>query len=98
MAKKLSQPVKRTKEHLNKRMNLSISLIMSFFLLTNATEQFTGKRQLLIFGQPQSQLVLQQLELLKIDADGVEEEISLLPLWQKKIQSVKSIRWMHPGR
>ncbi len=61
-------------------MHVSISLIMSFFLLTNATEQITGKRQLLIFGQPQSQLVLQQLELLKKDAAGVEERDIIITL------------------
>jgi len=65
-------------------MNLSISLIMSFFLLTNATEQLTGKRQLLIFGQPQSQLVLQQLELLEKDAAGVEERDIIITLVAKE--------------
>ncbi len=65
-------------------MHVSISLIMSFFLLTNATEQITGKRQLLIFGQPQSQLVLQQLELLKKDAAGVEERDIIITLVAKE--------------
>jgi hypothetical protein len=57
---------------------------MSFFLLTNATEQITAKRQLLIFGQPQSQLVLQQLELLKKDAAGVEERDIIITLVAKE--------------
>ncbi len=65
-------------------MHVSISLIMSFFLLTNATEQFTGKRQLLIFGQPQSQVVLQQLELLKKDSAGVEERDIIITLVAKE--------------
>ena len=65
-------------------MHVSIFLIMSFFLLTNATEQITGKRQLLIFGRPQSQLVLQQLELLKKDAAGVEERDIIITLVAKE--------------
>ncbi len=46
-------------------------LIMSFFFLTNPEEQFNDQRQSLIFGQSQSQLVLQQLELLKKDDAGM---------------------------
>lgn len=64
-------------------MHVSISLIASFFLLTNATEQNTGKRQVLIFGQPQSQLVSQQLELLRKDAAGVEERDIIITLVTK---------------
>jgi hypothetical protein len=57
---------------------------MSFFLLSNAMEQFTGERQLLIFGQPQTQLVVQQLELLKKDAAGVEERDIMITLVAKE--------------
>ena len=65
-------------------MHVSISIIASFFLLTTAGEQFTGKRQLLIFGQPESQLVLAQLKLLKKHAAKVEERDIIIRLVAKE--------------
>ena len=57
---------------------------MSFFLLSTATKQANGKRQVLIFGQPQSQVVLQQLELLKKDAAGMDERDIIITLVAKE--------------
>ena len=65
-------------------MHVLLSLIMSFFPLSNEMEQFTGKRHLLIFGQPQSQMVLKQLALLKKDAAGVEERDIIITLVVKE--------------
>lgn len=65
-------------------MHVSMYLIMSFFLLQKAGEQFNDQRQLLIFGQPQSHLVLQQLELLKKDAAGVQERDIIITLVAKE--------------
>lgn len=65
-------------------MHVFISIIISLFLLPNAMEQFTGKRQLLIFGLPHSKLVLQQLELLKKDAAGLEERDIVIILAAKE--------------
>ncbi len=71
-------------------MHVLISLIINFILLSNAMGKFTGERQLLIFGQPNTQQVVQQLELLKKDATGVKERdiiVTLVakenPLWKK---------------
>lgn len=61
-------------------MYVTTSLIASFFLLSNAMEQNTGKRQVLIFGQPHSQVVVQQLELLKKDAVEVAERDIIITL------------------
>ena len=55
-------------------------------------EQSTGKRQLLIFGQPQSQLVVQQLEFLKKDAAGVEERDIVITLVANQNPSYKKYK------
>jgi len=79
---------------------------MTFSLLTNASGQFMSHRQLLIFGQPQSRLVLQQLELLKKDPAGVEERDIIItvvakenPIYKKyKIETSKPLTVILVGK
>ncbi|MEO7802603.1 MAG: DUF4174 domain-containing protein [Ginsengibacter sp.] len=65
-------------------MHMLISLIISFILLSNEMGKFSGERQLLIFGQPNTQQVVQQLELLKKDATGVKERDIIVTLVAKE--------------
>lgn len=71
-------------------MRFILLLALSFFTMATALAQYNSKRQVIIFGSPQSKPVMQQLALLKKEAAGVEErdiEITLAPKemkWHKK--------------
>lgn len=71
-------------------MRFTLFFILSFFTMTNAGAQFSGKRQVFIFGVPQSKAVTRQLALFEKETAGVAErdmEITLVAKemkWYKK--------------
>ena len=67
-------------------MRLTLLAILSFFAMANAAAQFWGKRQVLIFGEPQSRLVTEQLALLKKERSGVEERDIKISLVTKEMK------------
>ncbi len=67
-------------------MRFTLLLIANLFIMINTGAQFTNKRQVLIFGDPKSEPVAQQLQLLKKEAPELEERDMTITLAGKNVQ------------